>query len=331
VRRSPTRLEDCLVPSIETASSEVSSPFKDRRYAAHERLDPSQNSYPRRVIDHRMQSPAPRQVIVINDDSPQIKRRRVVIENDPGRFRLLPPQDHSLNIPTQHYESHLTSASSAYSGDLLVQRSRVSSQATQGMSRDSQPMYTDPATAERLPIYDAPKPDYFLVHPENFRRVASGQRSHQREDLYGMSQMGTAQPARDIAIENPQYQRPVNEYRGQEMRITERDRGVRQAEPQYVQRPVLPKFPESQKFSRYDMGPGSEVADQDFIQSFSQSRLDGPLSRTRDGFTALPENSHQNFVSQSNVPLRYMDSNRSFATIPSSRARSPVRYLDRPV
>jgi hypothetical protein len=269
--------------------------------------------------------------MVINDDSPQIKRRRVVIEDDPGRFRPLPPQDHSLSIPTQHNDSRLRSASSAHSGDFLVQRSRVLSQATQGMSWDSQPMYTEHATAERLPIYDAPKSDYFPVHPENFRRVASGQRSGQREDFYGMWQMGTSQPTRDIAIENTHHQRPVIEYRGEEIKVAERDRGVRQTEPQYVLRPVSPKFPESQKISRYDMGPGSEVADQDFIQTFSQSRLDGPLLRTRDSLIALPENSHQHFVSQSNIPLRHMDSNRSFATIPSSRARSPVQYSDRPM
>jgi hypothetical protein len=146
-----------------------------------------------------------------------------------------------------------------------------------------------------------------------------------------MWQMGTSQPTRDIAIENTHHQRPVIEYRGEEIKVAERDRGVRQTEPQYVLRPVSPKFPESQKISRYDMGPGSEVADQDFIQTFSQSRLDGPLLRTRDSLIALPENSHQHFVSQSNIPLRHMDSNRSFATIPSSRARSPVQYSDRPM
>jgi hypothetical protein len=102
------------------------------------------------------------------------------------------------------------------------------------------------------------------------------------------------------------------------------------------------------------------VPDQDFVQNFSQSRLDGHASRPRDsftiinerapqssirhrnvqdhdvhsarsGFTILAERAPQSSVDQRNVQDHEDHSARSFTAIPSIRARSPVRYVERPM
>lgn len=75
VRGSPSQgFKDMLVPSIETSSDGSS----ERRNSSH--VGFRHEPYSRRLPERRMASPLPRQVIVI-DDSPDVKRRRVVHED----------------------------------------------------------------------------------------------------------------------------------------------------------------------------------------------------------------------------------------------------------
>ena len=48
----------------------------------HDNINYSQEAYPRRVIEQRVHSPVPRPRAIINDGSPQNKRRRMIHEDD---------------------------------------------------------------------------------------------------------------------------------------------------------------------------------------------------------------------------------------------------------
>lgn len=97
----------------------------------------------------------------------------------------------------------------------------------------------------------------------------------------------------------------------------------------HMQRPMSPSFPVSnQKHSR-EMNTAPAVADQTFIDHFSQTRLE-PL---RDGISVLPlARSHQNYFVQRNDERAYgNESARSFTTVHPTRARSPIQYSERPL
>jgi hypothetical protein len=329
-------LQDLLVPSIEPITSDVALPHLAEPLGVHDSVNYSQDSRSRRVIDHRVQSPAPRPRTIINDDSPQIKRRRLIREDGSGHFRPLPSHDLSVHHST-HHDSHLISTSSAHSGDFLIRHPRVSSQNTQVLSRDSQPSFIDPATSERLPVYDAPESGYFQTHPGYLRRL-DDRPSGQQQPGPSVPQIHSPLPPRDIFSDGSYPRRPTNvQYRSETLEMVERGARSRQVEPDHIReshvpRPLSPEFPVSRTISRsYGAGPSSVLPDRDFIDSFSQSRLDGHVSRSRDAFTILSERAPQSFVSQRDVQDRQDHSARSFATVPSVRARSPVRYVERPM
>ncbi len=329
MRGSPTKhdLQAMLVPSIETASSDVTAPRLDERHGVH-------NSWENmsRVIEHQRQSPPPRQVIVINDDSPQIKRRRLVHEDDSGRFRPLSSRDQSY-MPVQP-DFSLISASSVPKGNFLARPPRVPSHPAQGLFKDNQLSSTAPGVTDRLPVYDAPRSGFFGTHPSHLGRPDVGYSGGYEGESHVIRQLGSPKPRENVS-EGVYHRRPVHDDERENMRIVEHTRGFRP--PEYAhrdqfQRPSSPNFPVSSSiFRSYDTGPGSVVADQDFIHSFSQSRLDGPSLHTRDRFTVAPERSLQHFVSHSDAPQREDHSTRTFAAIPVSRARSPVRYMERPM
>ena len=329
VRGSPKRhgLQDMLVPSIETASSDVvtTSPRLNERHGVHGRFDHPQDSYQPQMVDRRMQSPPRRQVIVI-DDSPQPKRRRVVREDDSSHLRPIPSRDHNFYTTAPHAESHIIPASSIQPRDFFVRRSRLPSQSTQGMFRDTQP-------AERIPIYDAPESGFFTAHPDHLRANSDFGSGGHREDRHIARQLRPSKPL-ESASENV-YRRPVDT--NHNMMMGEPDRNIRQVDPDFrpgnnAQRSPSPSFHVSERISRsYEMGPAPEVADQAFLHRFSQSRLELPLPEARDGFIILPERPHQSFVSRGIVPQRHEDKpNRAFQTVHPVRARSPARYIERP-
>jgi hypothetical protein len=125
-------LQDMLVPSIETASSDASGVYE-------------QDSYSRSVAEFRRHSPDVRQIIVIPDDSPQHKRRQIIQDDDFGR-------------------SHLLHASSARSRDFLTHRSRVPAPPGQGLFRNG----TLPD--HLLPVYDSPAESNYFMQSTGYGR-----------------------------------------------------------------------------------------------------------------------------------------------------------------
>jgi len=324
------------MPSIETSSSDVVSPRFDERRNAQGGFSHLQDSYPRRMAEHRMQSPASRSMAVINDDGPPVKRRRMIHEDDSGRFRPLPPRDHSIYVASS--DSHLTPTSSTHSGDFLTRRTGVSSsQLTQGLYRGNQPTFIDPDTSERLPVYDAPESGYFSTHPSLLRRADEGALHVQQDENFSMRPMGIAQVPRDNASESLHARRHViMPNRSEDLRMVERDGRDQKVEPDYhggthIPKPLSSEFLVSSNISRpYATSSSTGMPDQDFVHSFSQSRLDPPLSRSRNGFTVLSER-QQNFVSEGSLQSHENFSARSHATASSTRARSPVRYAEDPM
>lgn len=333
VRGSPLKRgpEDMPLPSIETASSDIATPHKDERPSAHKTFSHSQDFYPRRVIDQRLQSPAARSVIVINDDTPPIKRRRVVYEDDSGSFRPIQSRDY-VRVSAAHSDSHLISAPSTQSEDFLVRRPAASSYSAQGLMREPE-YYTDPVTGERLPIYNAPESRPFASQPEYTRRVdvepAYGRKVEDRSER----PLEYPQPARDYNVDGP-ITRNLTSMNGHEgFQVVERD--TRQAQPGYdhaARTLRSPEYPVSQQISRsYHGVPVSNGPDQDFIHSFSQSRLDGPSSQARGGFNVVSEGSYQNGVYHGNLQPHGNYPARSVAPSTTARARSPTRYAERPM
>jgi hypothetical protein len=142
-------------------------------------------------------------------------------------------------------------------------------------------------------------------------------------------------PPQRESVGEPIYRRPVDAVeRGrdvQSMRMQEHDRGSRYVGPDYrVNVPQSSNLSLPHAVSRsYDMGPRPVITEQDLSHEFSQSRLKGPPSHTRDGF-AVSERPRQSF--EGNLSRRYEDHpDRSFSTIPPARARSPIRYVERPM
>lgn len=314
-----------LVPSIETASSDalIESPRLDRQ---HEAYSSQQESYPRRIVERRRQSPAPSQVIVINDDSPQLKRRRVVYEDDAGPFRPVASRDHDLYSSAPRAESR------------YVRREITSSQPGQGMFRHANPSFTGPLVGERVPIYDAP-PDTgcYTPPPERYRPVEVSHGTIQREGPPIKRQMESQQPY----LENGGERSYTRQLITGDMRVIEHDR-ERQIQPDLrskdpVQRPSPPAFPVSRISRHREMDP-EPVAYQSFLDNFSQARLDPPLPRARDGFTIIAERSHRNSLAHDNNSRRHeyrpaesFTPVESFTTLRRAEARSPVRYVERPV
>ncbi|KAE9375414.1 hypothetical protein N431DRAFT_542947 [Stipitochalara longipes BDJ] len=317
-------LQDLLVPSIEPVTSDVALPRLNESLGIQARINYSQDPHPRRVIEQRVHSPAPRPRAIINDSSPQVKRRRLIHEDDAGHFRPLPSRDFSLHSTL---DSHLMSTSSAHSGEYLVRHPRVSSQPIQGLSRD-QPIFIDPATAERLPIYDAPESGYFQTHPGYLRRTddrpsqatSIGQISHSiRDNMSDGTYLGRSTHVGD---------------RSEQWGMVERDRRLPPAESEYsrgshVLRPRSPEFSVSSRTLSHSYDPSSvrdgftilaERAPQSFVDH--RNRQDHEAHSARVGFTVLAERAPQNLEDHSA---------RSFATIPSVRTRSPVQYVERPV
>ncbi|KAH8687832.1 hypothetical protein BGZ60DRAFT_394599 [Tricladium varicosporioides] len=326
---SPVRhgLQDMLVPSIETASSDVISPpaRTDEWRTVSDNFGYSQDSYPLSAASRRP-SPPRREVIVVDDDGPQHKRRRIVLEDDSGRFRPLPARDH-VYAPIQAANSHLLPPSSVQPKNFLDRRPVIYSDSSQGLFKDSRPSHVAPL--ERIPIYDAPEPGYLARPPERFRRA-----DLDANKLDGSTIIRIASPATNNKKVEPAYYRLPFENQNSPQRNGNSDCGFRQMEPvhhgSHVQKPPSPSYHVPVGVSRsYDMGPGRAV-DQAFIHEFSQSRLDSHVSQSRDGFSVLPERS-QNFDSQGNISRGYEDhSARSYA-IPPARARSPAAYMERPI
>jgi hypothetical protein len=322
-----------LVPSIETGSSDALADSSRATIRHNAYGDFEQDSYPRFGIERRRHSPESRQVIIIEDDSPHRKRRRVVQGDDPSRFRPLPSHDQRVLSTAPRVDSYLIPASSVHPRDFLIHQPKVPSQSGQGLFRDRQPPLDEPAPEHQVPIYNVPAgPGYSAPRPGHLRRVEAGFGADDQREMSHMRQISSPKPFVDSPLGMGHIRRPVNN-----VRAVERESIVRHLESDFgqrgqIQQLPLPSFSAQDRVSRsFNMGPDPVVADQAFIQNFSQSRIDPSLSQTRDGFTILPESSHQSFVIAGNTPQRYEDSfARSSTAARYGQERSHVQYLERP-
>lgn len=331
VRRNPMKpgLQDFLVASIETASSDVSSLRKAEcnGFGVHDAFN-----HPR-VVDPRTQTPLPRQVIVLDDDSPKVKRRRLVREDDAGHFRPIPSRDHLAYPPASYSDSLMFKPSSSiHSGarnpSPPIRHTKTAVQTTQGMSRVNQSFFTDPGTGERLPIYDA----------QDFSRVQS------RPSYLGARRDGLPAPPRDVVrmgqvgynIHDDQYrQKPadmhdISEPLNSSVRASVRQFGLDHSLDQMMASSSGNST--SYRPSRLNVsGPSSDGPDQAFIHRFSQSNLNGFNSNGGDSFDIPPARYQQSPVSvgQSNFPYHQESSTRSHATAFSGRVASPAECTER--
>ncbi|KAG9235466.1 hypothetical protein BJ875DRAFT_270317 [Amylocarpus encephaloides] len=331
VRGSPERhgLKDMLVPSIEITASEPMRhvPAEERRNA-YESFDHSYESHVRPVIETRRRSPPRRQVITIDGDSPQLKRRRTFYENDSGQFRPLPGRDHSV-ISAPHADSHLLSSLYAQPGYSSARRPTVQNDVRQGLSGSTSCPSSYRATKERVPIYDT---------PGQFRRTEN----------FDPRQSSSATVIRHIAPVRPfvdynrrseiSSYRPVHEDRIEvhSTRLDGNDHGLgsvnQDTQNTYPRRPLSPSVHASNRVSRsHDVHPSGIFGDQAFVHNFSQSRLNGSV-HVRDGYNAVPERSRQMQDAAGGDSRGNEDrAARSYSTHPPARTRSPAGYMERPM
>ncbi len=328
VRESPARHgpQDIPLPSVEIASGNLASSNADSHGALHKSYSQLHEPYSRRVVEQRVQSPVPRQVIVIDDDSPKVKRRRMVREDDAVQFGSVSSHDHKVYIPNHaRSESHFISTPSAEAANFIVRHPMASSQSTQGLFRQRQPIYIDPATAEELPIVDESEVGHFARHPIYTRPSEVDYISRAQSDNYGMQR-----------VEPPHhYVNNVCERVLPQRVHAQPDNAHRDRAPQELSSSgyhgLRHSTPPSRQYRAAE--PDAAGADQDFIQTFSQSRLDGPASRAEHGFIVLSDRSQPSEVGSEvenrryymSAPARYLPENGF------TRARSPVRYLERPL
>lgn len=339
---SPLRhgLQDMLVPSIETPSSDVRvvSPHSDKPRNIYGGLGRAPEAYLQRVVEPRRLSPASHQVIVIEDDSPQYKRRRVVREDNPVHFKPLLSRDQSQSVTTIPPEAHSVRASSPHSRDFLVRHPGASSTSNQGLLMGMQPLGTRPAGVEPTPGYATQRLGNISQRPNYLRVSELSLNSEQRGEPYRERQLAYQQPIFDGSRENFPPRRLVDENR----RVIQQDCVPRVAEKieldsrpvGHMQPPASPNFHVFSRIPRsHERNTGPVVADQTFIDTFSHSRLEPFLSQARDSSNVLPSaRSHQSFVSQANDPRPHEDHPaRSFTILRQASTRSPVQYLERPM
>ena len=320
MRGSPSHgLKDMLVPSIETGSSDAipDSPHIDPRRGGCSNSEPE--PYSQRVVEHRKHSSTSRQVILIDDGSPDVKRRRVVQEDDYGHFRPV------ASYSQRPFDSHLR-ASSVHTKDFLTQQPRLQSQSTQGLFRDTQAPLSNSAPRNRLPVYEMhPEPGYLREARVGFGTGPQQERTELR------THMGSPKPFAENTTDITHIRQPVNG----DVRVLDRRYVSPHAEHNFgervsVHQRPLPNFPVQNRISRsYEMDPAA--ADQAFVHSFSQSRIEPSLSRRREDFTIIPESSQQSFVSRDNHHQHYEQyPARLLPAIQPGPERSPIRYLERP-
>ncbi|TAQ88086.1 hypothetical protein B7494_g3612 [Chlorociboria aeruginascens] len=306
-------LQDLLVPSIETASIDatVASPRLDRSYHTFE-------AQPKHPVRPRRQSP---EFIIINDDSPQVKRRRVVREDDAGRFRPIPSHDH-------HYvsDSHLIPISSVQSRPPLSRRSDSVSH-SQGLYQNMQPPPADPAMIDRIPVYGVPQISYIGEASGQVRRPNGGLGFDVQANPSYERRIASPQPLGESNIDNSHW-RPAIGMR----QIVEPVQVFQQGDPNrkdFIPIQASPAIPVSSRNLLHERNTGP-IPDQDFIQSFSQSRIDTTLPQRRD--SVLPsERPVRKFFGQERESDRNEDqSAQPFTTIRTAQ-RSPVQYIERPM
>lgn len=304
VRGSPVgqNPQDMPLPSIENSST-FALPRPRVSGNMHVGSGSTQDDIPR-PVEQRLQSPSQRQVIVI-DDSPEVKRRRVVREDG----HLSHGQNFLVAAPSR--SSYLVSQSSAETGNFSHRM--VESQATQGMSRPRQRVYIDPVTSEELPIFDEPSiRSYAPRQPAPGRPLDTGHAQENRHShIVSHAPSAYAYDGRRVDAQ-PIYTQharalPVEAVRADEYR-------------------ALPQPPQYN-----DMHQNTVRIDRDLAHSLSQSRLDGPPPAANHDFIVLSERGVRVDPNRSNHVQYHENRSRPVQYAAYTRARSPAGHAQRPV
>lgn len=319
VRGSPIRHgpQDIPLPSVETSTMGLSSSATDSRGLQHNGFSQLHEPHSRRVVEQRLLSPVQRQLIVIDDDSPPVKRRRVARE-DIAHFGSASSHDHKFYVSnTARSDSYVISGSFAEERDFLVRRPVLSSSA-QGLSRT---IYIDPETAEELPIIDEHDIGRYGRHAAHARLSDDRHGPRVPNANSGMQRVEPPQKYIDLTREIMPAQRAV----AQPAYV--RDRTVQREDNFGTRQPS----PRSRQYQPVNLRPPG--ADQDSIQTFSHSRIDGSASNAANGFVILSERS-QRSTGLGEVRTGRQYENASATHVQDGncvRARSPVRYMEGPV
>lgn len=302
--------QDLLALSIENQNDSINtSPRLDRGAVAG---DPGhhQASYPR-VVERSRHLPGPREVIVIDDETPYPKRRRV-IEDDYGRFRPYPSRELYRSVtPTFH------------SRDAAV-RPIALPRHTEGLSSNLPLVSSRPVLSERLHINEVP--DFRSNEMRSDLSTRDNERVIRQQPVpYSRREMTIPRPYLIDSDENYIPQRVA----GNDMRLVERDQFVRREQVErsqryYFQRPASPDQPVTRRIShsQYVDTPSGQA----FIQRFSQSGLEPSFSRPQDDPI-----SYQRYIPDVRRNGDRPDqAARSYTVMRPFRARSPVLYLDTP-
>jgi len=318
--QSGRSFQDLLVPSIETASSDAAND-RTRQGRQYEVVDGPQDSQPRRVIQHvveaRGRSPEGRKVIVIDDDSPpQFKRRRVVYEDNLGQFRPLPQRDQDPYHSAPRADSHLLPASSVQQRNFLHER--LPSRTSQRMYGDTQSLSARPIAGERLPVFEAPGAAFRDVRHKGEAGAVGDSAPQGRMDLPDSYLVNARENSRRVTANMA-----IGEV-GRD-RATEVNPEFRLREP--LRRPLPTFVPPSRGPRAEEMGR-PPYGHQGFVNDFSQARLEP--QRARDHLVAAPERYLES--GPANYQERYEERpSASFMTLRPGEARSPVRYVERPM
>lgn len=279
-RGSPRHgLQDMLVRSIEIASSDAHGVYQQD---SHARFVAER---PRQSLDH--------EIIVIPDDSPHHKRRRVLQGDDFGR-------------------SHLISTSSTHSRDFFPHQSNLPAPAGQGLFRN------ETVPDHLLPVYDAPRNSAYFRQSPGY--VGKGREIESGRDTNHVSRhIGAPISRGDRGVEMDIIRRPVSD-----VRIVEREHAT---DPRHrttqVQQLPSPSFSAQQRASHsYGMGPDTAIADQAFVQNFSESRFN----------SVLPQSSYNNqaYHASENPQYGEQTSNRPYITQAYEQERSHFLYMGGP-
>ncbi|RFU26043.1 hypothetical protein B7463_g10293, partial [Scytalidium lignicola] len=334
-RPSPRHgLQDMLVPSIESPAIS-SAPALPPRRADSPKEPYIRYEHPvmpprRQVFQTRRESPSP-QVIVISDDSPKVKRQRLLYEDDTGHFK--PVQNFNSNSSFIGVHHEVPSKSSMSLMETQAQRQAFPPSSNQGLFHDSQ---TSMSTSF-VPMQDSRYHHSGSgVMPRHLDQIDGA------EHNFGLSPKGEAPPRRGQS-----YQRVIsNDHEhlyspstdNANLRVIERGEMPRRGQfdfqlSEHTARPISPAFPVSSRVSRsHEMRTGPAVADQTFIHRFSQSRLGSTVPEAReDSFIVLPQKSHRNFV-QHVDPRSYVEQSTRLSTAldPHSSSGQPWDIVQRP-
>lgn len=316
-----------LVPSIESIPTEdhlaIPPHQPNSSYDPHNRFDQNR-VLSRRPVEYRRESP---QVITIDDDSPKVKRQRLLENGDPGYSRRIQPLSPSVGV---HNEAPPHPSISGMDGQ--PRPHGFSSRSDQGLLHGTTQMSMQNSFIPRQDIPYRHTDNGVVIHHSNHidngdrfdlgpgRETAPrGEHNYERKVLSN-NILSQAHPADRVGLRVVER----DQISGRESDFDSRERTTR---------PMPTGFSIPSRFPRDEMHTTPDIADQTFIDRFSQSRLESVVpDARRDGFIVLPQRSHRTLVAQHNPPRPYIEDSTSFSAAPEHQFSAPNRdaplYVD---